>query len=163
MRTPAIGDGMITAERRSAGLPARSMNRVIRLLVGRFGVPVPRVWMLRTTGRVSGRPRETPVLVLSLAGRRYLVSPRGATGWSRNLAAQPRCSLHRGLRIVPVAAHPVERDEAAAVIGAYLRRYGWLTRRLFPAPSRPTPADLARLAEGRPVVRLAAPTERLPR
>jgi deazaflavin-dependent oxidoreductase (nitroreductase family) len=149
----------VIAARRGAGIPARALNRAVMVLVGRLGVPVPRVWVLRTTGNASGRPRETPVLVLSLPGRRYLVSPRGATRWSRNLAAQPRCSIRRAGRVVPLVAHPVERAEAAAVIGVYLRRYGWLTRRLFGAPARPRPEDLARLAEGRPVVRLAPPGE----
>ncbi|MEW6583039.1 MAG: nitroreductase/quinone reductase family protein, partial [Actinomycetota bacterium] len=63
----------------SAGVPARALNRLVLLLVGRLGIPVPHVRILRTTGRRSGRPRETPVLVLTLAGRRYLVAPRGAT------------------------------------------------------------------------------------
>ncbi|MEW6581899.1 MAG: nitroreductase family deazaflavin-dependent oxidoreductase, partial [Actinomycetota bacterium] len=86
-------------------------------------------------------------------------APRGPTQWSRNLAAQPRCSLRRGGRATPLVAHRVEGPEAAAVIGAYLRRYGWLTRRLLRAARRPGPEELARLAARHPVVLLVPPGE----
>ena len=36
-------------------------------------------------GRRSGKLIRTPVNVVELNGTRYLTSPRGETGWSRNL------------------------------------------------------------------------------
>ena len=81
-RAPAV-----IAPRRGRGIPARALNGLVTLLVGRMGLPVPRLRLLRVHGRRTGRLRSTPVLVLRQGGRRYLVAPRGETGWVRNLRA----------------------------------------------------------------------------
>lgn len=75
------------ATRRGRGIPARALNGLVTLLVGRLGLPVPRLRLLRVHGRKTGRLRSTPVLVLRQGGRRYLVAPRGETDWVRNLRA----------------------------------------------------------------------------
>jgi deazaflavin-dependent oxidoreductase (nitroreductase family) len=121
----------LLAPPRRRGVPARSLNRLAGLVVGRLGLPVPATWMLATRGRRTGRRRETPVCLLAQAGRRYLVAPRGETGWVRNLRADGRCELRRGRRSLPLRAVEVGGAEREAAVAAYVARFGWLSGRLF--------------------------------
>ncbi len=140
--------------RRGPGVPARALNGLVALLVGRLGLPLPAVRMLRVHGRRSGRLRSTPVLVLRREGRRYLVAPRGRTDWSRNLAAAGWGELVRGRHIERVRATPVEGDERAGAVAAHVRRFGWLTGRFFDLPRRPSAQQAARVAHRHPTFRL---------
>jgi deazaflavin-dependent oxidoreductase (nitroreductase family) len=124
------------------------------LLVGRLGVPFPRAWMLRVHGRRTGRLRSVPVLVLHREGARYLVAPRGQTDWARNLRAAGWGELWRGDRRERVVAEELDGEERAAVVGAYARRYGWLTGRFFDLPKRFGPEDVRRIADRHPAFRL---------
>ena len=54
--------------------------------------------MLEVRGRKTGAPRRTPVNLLTLDGRRYLVAPRGHTQWVRNLRAAGEGELLLGRR-----------------------------------------------------------------
>ena len=90
---------MIVPRRRGPGVPARALNGLVALWVGRLGLPAPRVRMLRVHGRRTGRLRSTPVLVLHLGRFRYLVAPRGETEWARNLRAAGWGELMRGRRV----------------------------------------------------------------
>lgn len=142
--------------RRGAGVPAQALNGVVALLVGRLGLPLPALRMLRVHGRRTGRLRSTPVVVVRHDGERYLVAPRGRTDWSANLGAAGWGELIRGRRVERVRATPVEGDERAAAVAAHVRRFGWLTGRFFDLPRRPTPAQAARVAHRHPVFRLGA-------
>lgn len=146
---------MIRAPRGGAGIPARAVNGLASLVVGRLGVPVPAVRILRVHGRRTGRLRTTPVVVLRHDGARYLVAPRGRTDWSANLGAAGWGELMRGRSAERVTATPVTGDEEAAAVAAYVRRFGWLTGRFFDLPRRPTPAQAAKVAGRHPVFRLA--------
>jgi deazaflavin-dependent oxidoreductase (nitroreductase family) len=137
-------------------VPARALNRVVSLLVGRLGVPLPRLRMLRVHGRRTGRLRTTPVLVLRRAGRRYLVAPRGETDWTRNLRAAGWGELIRGGRVERVRAAEVTGEERAVVVATYARRFGWLNRRFFDLPRRFDMAAARRVAERHPTFRLGA-------
>lgn len=142
------------APRRGAGVPARALNGAVSYLVGRLGVPLPRVRMLRVHGRRSGRLRSTPVIVLHHDGIRYLVAPRGATDWALNLRAAGWGELIRGRRVERVRAVEVAGEERAAAVGLYVRRYGWLTGRFFGLPRRFGPDDVRRIAGRHPTFRL---------
>jgi len=144
----------VIAPARGPGVRARSLNRLVLLAVGRLGLPVPGTWILHTVGRRSGGPRATPVCVARVGGARYVVAPRGETGWARNLRAQPDCELRRGARRVRLRATEVDGDERAAVVAAYVRRYGWLTGRFFALPRRPSAAEVAREAPRHPTFRI---------
>src|SRR3954449_2766900 len=51
----------------------------------RVGLSVWGSRVLEVRGRTSGEWRSTPVNLLTLDDRRYLVAPRGVTQWVRNL------------------------------------------------------------------------------
>ena len=127
---------MISPRRGGPGVPARALNGVVALWVGRLGLPAPRLRMLRVHGRRTGRLRSTPVLVLHLGKFRYLVAARGETDWTRNLRAAGWGELMRGRRVERVEATEVEGDERAAAVAAYARRFGWLNRRVLEAGRR---------------------------
>ena len=62
-------------------------------LVGR------RILLLTTTGRVSGRPRVTPLLYDEIEGALYVGSARGERAdWVRNLRADPNVVVQIGSR-----------------------------------------------------------------
>src|SRR5579862_6408644 len=61
-------------------------NRMVAALT-RAGVSVLGSRVLEVRGRKSGLARRTPVNLLTLDGRQYLVSPRGESEWVRNVRA----------------------------------------------------------------------------
>ena len=142
------------APRRGRGVPARALNRLVILIVGRLGVPVPRVRLLRVHGRRTGRLRLTPVMVLRQGGRRYLVAPRGETDWVRNLRSAGWGELVRGSTAERVRAAEVTGEERAVVVSAYARRFGWLNGRFFALPRGFRLEDARRVAARHPTFRL---------
>ena len=144
------------ATRRGRGIPARALNGLVTLLVGRLGLPVPRLRLLRVHGRKTGRLRSTPVLVLRQGGRRYLVAPRGETDWVRNLRAAGWGELIRGSTVERVRAAEVTGEERAVVVSSYARRFGWLNRRFFALPRGFRLEDARRVAPRHPTFRLSA-------
>jgi deazaflavin-dependent oxidoreductase (nitroreductase family) len=64
----------------------------------RLGVSVWGSRVLEVRGRKSGEPRRTPVNLLTLGDRRFLVAPRGHTQWVRNLRVAGKGDLLLGRR-----------------------------------------------------------------
>jgi deazaflavin-dependent oxidoreductase (nitroreductase family) len=121
---------MAAAHAKTPWLIKHVMNPLF-LLTGAFPV-------LTITGRRSGKPYRTPINVLELNGSRYLVSPRGETGWSRNLRASGHASLKLRGRQTRYTATEVPPTERGPIIAAYLRQWAQ-TRAQF--EQLPDPAD----------------------
>jgi deazaflavin-dependent oxidoreductase (nitroreductase family) len=139
---------------RRVGVPARALNGLLMLWVGRLGLPFPRVAVLRVHGRRTGRLHSVPLLIGRHEGARYLVAPRGRTDWALNLRAAGWAELTRRRRTERITATDVVGDERIAALTAYIRSYGWLTRRLFGLPRRPDPERIAAIAVHHPVFRV---------
>jgi hypothetical protein len=90
-------------------------------------------------GRRSGKLIRTPINVLELNGARYLTSPRGETGWSRNLRTSGECWLKLNGREQHCRASEVPPSERGPIIAAYLSKYGRGTREQF--EKLPDPVD----------------------
>jgi deazaflavin-dependent oxidoreductase (nitroreductase family) len=124
----------MTESRAEASTPwfVRNLMNPVFKLTGAFPI-------LAVRGRRTGKVYKTPVNVVELGGTRYLVSPRGETGWSRNLRVAGECSLkvkgddrrYRGVEVPPAERPPI--------IAAYLQSYGKQTRGQF--EKLPDPAD----------------------
>jgi deazaflavin-dependent oxidoreductase (nitroreductase family) len=97
-------------------------NRAIAFLT-RHGVSVLGSRVLAVKGRTSGEWRTTPVNLLELEGRRYLVSPRGEGQWVRNLRAAGTGELRVGKKVEPFRGRELSDDEKVAVLRAYLKRW----------------------------------------
>ncbi|GAA1863192.1 nitroreductase family deazaflavin-dependent oxidoreductase [Pseudonocardia ailaonensis] len=77
--------------------------------------------VLRSTGRRSGATRETPLGVLLLDGREYLVSPDPTRAWVHNLRAEPVAEIASADGSVQVTAALAGPGETTAAVAAYLR------------------------------------------
>ncbi len=53
-------------------------------------------FLLQVRGRKSGKVYSTPIDLLELNGKRFLIAPRGQTQWVRNAEAAGEVSLKRG-------------------------------------------------------------------
>jgi deazaflavin-dependent oxidoreductase (nitroreductase family) len=87
------------------------------LLTG--GVPI-----LTVRGRKTGKPLRMPINVVDLNGTLYPTSPRGETGWSKNVRVTGEAWLktrgtERHYRVIEVS--PEERQP---IIAAYLSKWG---------------------------------------
>jgi deazaflavin-dependent oxidoreductase (nitroreductase family) len=90
-------------------------------------------------GRRTGKAISTPINVLELNGVTYLVSPRGETGWSRNLRVTGECSLKVKGQERRFRATEVPPAERAPILGGYLDKWGSQTRDQF--EKLPDPLD----------------------
>ena len=67
------------------------------LLIG-LGLDPPDYHLLEVRGRTTGRTYATPVNLLEVGGRRFLVAPRGLAQWVRNAEVACEVALGRGRR-----------------------------------------------------------------
>jgi deazaflavin-dependent oxidoreductase (nitroreductase family) len=114
---------VVPAHYRAPGWFTRNVfNRAVAFLTGR-GVSVLGSRVLAVKGRASGRWRTTPVNLLEVGGRRYLVAPRGETQWVRNLRAAGAGELRLGRRAERFGCRELADEEKVPVLRAYLRRW----------------------------------------
>jgi deazaflavin-dependent oxidoreductase (nitroreductase family) len=137
-------------------LTSKVLNPVVAACT-RMGVSVWGSRILEVRGRTSGQPRRTPVNVLELDGRQYLVSPRGESQWVRNVrAADGRLTLIVGRRRDERIATELTDAEKPDVLRAYLARWKMEVGAFFDGVGADSPdADLARIAPDHPVLVLS--------
>ena len=132
-------------------------NPIARRLMG-SGIPLGPNALLTVRGRKSGTPRTTPVALVEVDGRRWVVGTFGEVNWVRNLRAAGEGTITLGRRQEPVRGVELSPDEAAAffteVIPPYVRRLAlgrWLISLLGAGEVL---RDPVRAAQGRPVFEL---------
>lgn len=100
-------------------------NPLARRMLG-VGMPMGPNALITITGRKSGVSRTTPVAVIEINGRRWVVGTFGETNWVRNLRAAGEATLTVGKRKESVKAIELSRLEGQAffrdVLGPYVRR-----------------------------------------
>lgn len=108
----------------AADLPPRliRMSAMPRRMLG-WGVPMGPLVLLRTRGRRSGLPRTTPVALLKVEGRQWLVSPFGETHWVHNARADGRAQIGRGRRLREVRLTEVVDDSVPELVRAYRHKF----------------------------------------
>jgi deazaflavin-dependent oxidoreductase (nitroreductase family) len=113
----------MTVHYRAPGWFTRNVaNRAVAFLT-RHGVSVLGSRVLAVRGRTSGVWRTTPVNLLDLDGRRYLVSARGEGQWVRNLRAAGTGELRVGKRAEAFRGRELSDEEKVPVLRAYLKRW----------------------------------------
>lgn len=113
----------MTPHYRAPGWFTRNVfNRAVAFLT-RQGVSVAGSRVLAVRGRASGEWRTTPVNLLTLDGRRYLVAPRGETQWVRNLRAAGAGELRLGRRAEAFRGRELAGADKVPVLRAYLKRW----------------------------------------
>jgi deazaflavin-dependent oxidoreductase (nitroreductase family) len=121
----------VTAYYRAPGWITRYFFNPQMMLMAKLGVSMNGSRTLAVKGRKSGQWRTTPVNLLVHDGRRYLVSPRGQTQWSRNLRVAGTGELRLGRRAESFRARELGDDEKVAVLRAYLRKWRMETGMFF--------------------------------
>jgi deazaflavin-dependent oxidoreductase (nitroreductase family) len=134
----------------------RLFNRAFGFLVSR-GLGFTYNYLLQVRGRKSGKIYSTPINLLDLNGKRYLVAPRGRTQWVRNAEAAGEVTLKKGSHVQICRLRPLSGPEQLDVLKAYLDRFKRDVQRYFPVPAG-SPADaFALLANGYPAFELVNP------
>jgi len=131
----------------------RIFNRAFGLLVG-LGLGLRHNRVLQVGGRTTGRVYSTPVNVLELNGKRWLVAPRGRTQWVRNAEVAGEVILRKGWRRQRVRVRPVPDSEKPEILSAYLDRFKLTVQRYFPLRAGSPPAEFAPIADRYPVFEL---------
>jgi hypothetical protein len=106
---PGRGNFMSAASLRLPGWQPTA-NRVVKLM-NRLGVPLGTIRVLEIPGRVSGLSRATPVSLLLLFDRRFVIAGLPEADWALNARAAAYGDLVRGRRREPVRL--VEVDDPA--------------------------------------------------
>ena len=121
----------------------------------RLGVSVAGSRELRVRGRTSGEWRSTPVNLLTIDGRRYLVAPRGTTQWVRNIRVNPDAQLRRGRRTTAFRAAELPDDAKLPVLRGYLEKWAWEVGRFFEGlTADASDEEIAAVAPGFPAFRI---------
>jgi deazaflavin-dependent oxidoreductase (nitroreductase family) len=131
-------------------------NRMFGLLVG-LGLGMKHNYLLQVRGRKSGKLYSTPVDVLDLRGKRYLVAPRGQTQWVRNAEAAGEVTLKRGSFRKTYRIRPLADSEKPEILKAYLDSFKTTVQRYFPVAAGSPAEALARVADKYPVFELIEP------
>jgi deazaflavin-dependent oxidoreductase (nitroreductase family) len=131
-------------------------NRVFGSLVG-MGLGFSHNYLLQVRGRKSGKIYSTPVDLLEIGGKRFLVAPRGRTQWVRNAEAAGEVVLKKGssrqgfrLRAIPDAEKP-------EILKAYLDRFKTEVQRYFPVPAGSPQETFVPLVDSYPAFELITP------
>ena len=133
----------------------RVFDPLVAFFAGRFGLSLKGARVLSVRGRKSGEWHDTPVNPLSLAGRRYLVAPRGETQWVRNIRARREARRALGTATETVLVEEVADHEKPPILRAYLRAWAWEVNRFFPGVAADASDDVfARIASRYPVFRI---------
>ena len=128
----------------------RFFNKFFGFLVG-LGLGFSYNYLLQVRGRRSGRLYSTPVNVVVLDGKRFLVAPRGNTQWVRNAEATGTVFLKRGRRSDGFALRPVPDEQKPEILKAYLET---TVQRYFPIPAGSPTENFRALAARYPVFKL---------
>jgi deazaflavin-dependent oxidoreductase (nitroreductase family) len=124
------------------------------VLASRLGISMAGSRSLTVRGRKSGEPRTTPVNPLEVDGVTYLVSPRGATQWVRNLRAVGEGRLRHGSETTDFRGDEVPDGEKLPILKAYLDRWGWEVGAFFELDKDPSDEEIRRIAPQHPVFRV---------
>jgi len=131
----------------------RVFNRVYGFLVG-LGIGLSHSYLLQVRGRKSGKIYSTPVDLLELKGKKFLVAPRGRAQWVRNAEAAGEVTLKKGRSRQRYGLRALSDAEKPEVLKAYLESFKSEVQRYFPvAAGSPTEAFRA-LTESYPAFEL---------
>ena len=130
-------------------------NRTFGFLVG-LGLGPSHIYLLQVRGRKTGKLFSTPVDLLELQGKRYLVAPRGRTQWVRNAEAAGEITLKRGSTRQKFRLRPIPDAEKPQILKAYLDNFKREVQRYFPIPAGSPPEQFAAIADSYPAFELLA-------
>jgi deazaflavin-dependent oxidoreductase (nitroreductase family) len=133
----------------------RFFNRCVGVLLT-VGLAPAYMRRLEVRGRKSGRIFTTPVNLLEMNGRRYLVAVRGETAWVRNVRVSGRLTLRRGSRAEQLTVREIADDDKPPMLKEFLERYASQVQRFYPVQKGAPLEAFRAMAPGSPVFELVA-------
>jgi deazaflavin-dependent oxidoreductase (nitroreductase family) len=130
-------------------------NRVFGFLVG-IGGGFSYNYLLEVRGRKSGKLFSTPVNLLELKGKRFLVAPRGRTQWVRNAEAAGEITLKKGRTRLRFRLRELSDAEKPEILKAYLDTFKREVQTYFPVPAGSPAEAFSGLLAGYPAFELLA-------
>lgn len=116
--------------------------------------------LITIRGRKTGRPHTTPVALVSVQGRRWVIGTFGETNWVRNLREAREATLTVGRAQTTLAATELNIEQRVAffrdVLGPYVRHLLVGPLLLWVLGAREILDDPRSAAERRPVFELSA-------
>ena len=120
----------------------RVFNRIFGFVVG-LGLGFSYNYLLQVRGRKSGKIYSTPIDLLELGGKRFLVAPRGHTQWVRNAEAAGEVTLKKGSKRLKLGLRALSDQQKPEILKAYLDQFRREVQRYFPVPAG-SPAEAFR-------------------
>lgn len=133
----------------------RAFNHFYGFLVG-LGLGLSHSYLLQVRGRKSGKLFSTPVDLLELGGKRFLVAPRGRTQWVRNAEAAGEVTLKKGKTKQRFRLRPIPDSDKPEILKAYLDNFKREVQRYFPVPAGSPAQAFAGLVQNYPAFELIA-------
>jgi deazaflavin-dependent oxidoreductase (nitroreductase family) len=128
-------------------------NRLFGFLVG-LGLGFSYNYLLEVRGRKTGKIYSTPIDLLEMNGKKYLVAPRGRTQWVRNAEAAGEVTLKKGGKRQKFRLRPIPDADKSPILKAYLDTFKREVQRYFPIPAGSTPESFAAVARSYPAFEL---------
>lgn len=128
-------------------------NRTFGFLVG-LGIGPAHIHLLEVRGRKTGKLYRTPVDLLSLNGKKYLVAPRGRTQWVRNAEAAAEIVLKRGSTRQEFRLRAIPDAEKPPILKAYLDSFKTEVQRYFTVAAGSPPEAFVNVASDYPAFEL---------
>jgi deazaflavin-dependent oxidoreductase (nitroreductase family) len=142
-----------TATFRPPTAPERIFNRVLGRLIG-WGIGPSHIYLLEVRGRKSGKLYATPVDPVEVAGKRYVVAPRGRTQWVRNAESAGEIVLRRASNHQRFRVRVLADAEKPPILKAYLDSYKREVQRYFKVPAGSAAEAFAAVSRDYPVFEL---------
>jgi deazaflavin-dependent oxidoreductase (nitroreductase family) len=130
-----------------------AFNRVFGFLVG-LGLGFAYNYLLEVRGRKSGKTYSTPINLLELGGKRFLVAPRGQTQWVRNAEAAGEVTLKRGKTRQRFRLRPIPDADKPEILKRYLDAFKREVQQYFPVAAGSPASAFASIAPNYPVFEL---------
>jgi deazaflavin-dependent oxidoreductase (nitroreductase family) len=128
-------------------------NHIFGFLVG-LGLGFSYNYLLEVRGRKTGKLYSTPINLLELNGKKYLVAPRGRTQWVRNAEAAGEVTLKRGSKRQKYRLRPLVEPEKLPILKAYLDTFRREVQRYFLIPADSRVEDFAAISGSYPAFEL---------
>jgi len=129
------------------------LNRVLGSLVS-IGFGPAHMRLLQVRGRKSGKIYSTPVDLLEINGKHYLVAPRGRTQWVRNAEAAGEITLKRGSDLKKFQLRPIAEAERPPILKAYLDNFRREVQQYFTVAAGSPAQDFVAIASNYPAFEL---------
>jgi deazaflavin-dependent oxidoreductase (nitroreductase family) len=131
----------------------RIFNRVFGFLVG-IGLGFSHNYLLKVRGRKSGKIYSTPIDLLEMNGKKFLVAPRGRTQWVRNAEAAGEITLKKGSKRQSFRLQAIPDTDKPEILKAYLDAFKQEVQTYFTIPAGSPTQAFSEIAPNYPAFEL---------